>query len=117
MGYMLTLCKIDDSLSQQMPSAVHVDNTARIQVLECGDNELVESVLNHFYLRTGCPALINTSFNQRGEPIVETYDDAFRCFCSTGLSALLMNEVIVLRSSLPAYLIDQFSHKTKFALD
>ena len=117
MQYMLTLCTIDDELRQKMPSAVHVDKTARIQVLDHGDNNLIESVLREFYLRTSCPALINTSFNQRGEPIVETYEDAFRCFCSTGLAALVMDDVVISRSALPSYLVNQFTHKTHFALD
>ena len=117
MSYMLTLCIVDDAMREKMPSAVHVDSTARIQVLENGENKLIQSVLHEFHLRTSCPALINTSFNQRGEPIVETYEDAFRCFCSTGLAALLMDDVFIARSKLPSYLIDQFSHKTHFMLD
>ena len=92
---------IDDELRQKMPSAVHVDKTARIQVLDHGDNNLIESVLREFYLRTSCPALINTSLNQRVSK-VETMK-MLRCFCSTGLAALVMDDVVISRSALPSY--------------
>jgi carbamoyltransferase len=71
-----------------IPAATHVDGSARIQTVHRETNPRFHDLLSAFAARTGCPVLVNTSFNVRGEPIVCTPDDAFRCFMGTGLDSL-----------------------------
>jgi len=71
-----------------IPAVTHVDYSARIQTVHQETNPLYHRLLTLFESRTGCPVLVNTSFNVRGEPIVCTPEDAFRCFMGTGMDAL-----------------------------
>jgi carbamoyltransferase len=71
-----------------IPAATHVDGSARIQTVHRETNPRFHDLLSAFGARTGCPVLVNTSFNVRGEPIVCTPDDAFRCFMGTRLDSL-----------------------------
>ena len=71
-----------------IPAVTHVDYSARVQTVHRETNERFHSLLNAFERETGCPVLVNTSFNVRGEPIVGTPDDAFRCFMGTELDVL-----------------------------
>src|SRR5438067_2848718 len=64
----------------QIPAVTHVDYTARLQTVDRERNPKLHRLLTHFYSVTGCPVLVNTSFNVRGEPIVCTAEDAYRCF-------------------------------------
>jgi carbamoyltransferase len=72
----------------EIPAVTHVDGSARLQTVHRDTNPLYHRLLETFYVRTGCPVLLNTSFNVRGEPIVCTPEDAFRCFMGTELDAL-----------------------------
>jgi len=71
-----------------MPAVTHVDYSARIQTVHQDTNPRYYALLSEFERRTGCPVLVNTSFNVRGEPIVCTPEDAFRCFMGTDLDVL-----------------------------
>ena len=71
-----------------IPAITHVDYSARIQTVHKETNPRYHKLLSVFKSRTGCPVLVNTSFNVRGEPIVCTPEDAFRCFMGTGIEAL-----------------------------
>jgi carbamoyltransferase len=71
-----------------IPAVTHVDYSARIQTVHEDTNPRYFALLTDFEQRTGCPVLVNTSFNVRGEPIVCTPEDAFRCFMGTELDAL-----------------------------
>ncbi|HEX9249292.1 MAG TPA: carbamoyltransferase [Gemmatimonadaceae bacterium] len=71
-----------------IPAATHVDGSARVQTVHRETNPRFHDLLSAFAARTGCPVLVNTSFNVRGEPIVCTPDDAFRCFMGTRLDSL-----------------------------
>jgi carbamoyltransferase len=71
-----------------IPAVTHVDYSARIQTVHRETNPLYHRLLALFEARTGCPLLVNTSFNVRGEPIVCTPEDAFRCFMGTEMDAL-----------------------------
>ncbi len=71
-----------------IPAVTHVDYSARIQTVHKDTNPRYHALISAFKRRTGCPVLINTSFNVRGEPIVCTPEDAFRCFMGTELDAL-----------------------------
>ncbi|MBI2495395.1 MAG: hypothetical protein HYW10_02345, partial [Candidatus Omnitrophica bacterium] len=74
----------------EIPAVTHVDHSARIQTVRRKHNPLFYDILRAFYERTGCPVIINTSFNVRGEPIVCTPDDAYRCFMRTQIDALVL---------------------------
>ena len=71
-----------------IPAVTHVDNSARIQTVHYETNARYHDLLTAFHKKTGCPVLVNTSFNIRGEPIVGTPEDAFRCFMGTGIEVL-----------------------------
>ena len=72
----------------KIPGIVHVDGTARIQTVDEEQNKIFYSILKEFEKKTGIPVLVNTSFNIKGEPIVETPLDAIRTFYSCGLDEL-----------------------------
>jgi carbamoyltransferase len=75
-------------LRSEIPAVTHVDYSARIQTVHEATNPRYHALLSAFERRTGCPMLVNTSFNVRGEPIVGSPEDAFRCFMATELDAL-----------------------------
>lgn len=72
----------------EIPAVTHVDYSARVQTIHDDTNARYAALLREFKKRTGCPVLVNTSFNVRGEPIVGTPEDAFRCFMGTEIEAL-----------------------------
>jgi len=72
----------------EIPAVTHIDYSARIQTVHKETNPRYHALLSAFKERTGCPVIVNTSFNVRGEPIVCTPEDAFRCFMGTEIEAL-----------------------------
>lgn len=78
-----------------IPAVTHVDYSARVQTVHAETNPAFHALLDAFEARTGCGVLVNTSFNVRGEPIVHTPDDAFRCFMGTDLDMLAIGNVIL----------------------
>jgi carbamoyltransferase len=82
-----------------LPAVTHVDYSARIQTVERADNALLYDLLLEFERATGCGVLVNTSFNVRGEPMVCTPDDAFRCFVNTEMDYLLMGNYLLERTA------------------
>ncbi len=74
----------------QIPAVTHVDYSARIQTVKRQDNPLFYDMINKFYKKTGCPVIINTSFNVRGEPLVCSPQDAFNCFMRTEMDFLII---------------------------
>ena len=83
-----------------VPAVTHVDYSARVQTVDRERNPAFYRVMEAFYGMTGCPVLVNTSFNVRGEPIVCTPEDAFRCFLATDMDALVLEDVIVLKADV-----------------
>src|SRR5947207_9657291 len=77
------------------PGIVHVDGTARVQTVRRETNERLYRLLKEFEALTGVPVLINTSFNVKGEPIVETPEDALACFLSTGMDYLALHDMLI----------------------
>ena len=77
------------------PAVVHVDNTARPQIISREDNPGYYRILDEYYKITGIPSLINTSFNMHGEPIVESPGDAIRSFLAGGLDYLAIGSYLV----------------------
>lgn len=79
----------------EIPAVTHVDYSARVQTVKSKDNQLYYDMISRFYKDHGCPLVINTSFNVRGEPIVCTPEDAYRCFMRTNMDYLVMGSFIV----------------------
>jgi carbamoyltransferase len=84
-----------------LPAITHVDYSARIQTVDHGGNPLLYDLLLRFEEATGCGVLVNTSFNVRGEPIVCTPDDAYRCFMNTEMDYLILGSFILERTAQP----------------
>jgi carbamoyltransferase len=84
----------------QVPAVTHVDYSARIQTVDSVRNPSLHGLLDAFYSRTGCPVLVNTSFNVRGEPIVCTPEHAYRCFLATGMDALVLEDCVLVKSDM-----------------
>jgi len=85
----------------RIPAVTHIDGSARIQTLTRSQNPRLYGLLEQFEAVTGCPVLINTSFNVRGEPIVCTPDDAYRCFVNTEMDFLVLDRFLLERTAQP----------------
>lgn len=82
----------------QYPAITHVDYSARVQTVRRENNRPFHDLLSAFERKTGCPMLVNTSFNVRGEPIVLTPADAWRCFMHTEMDALAVGSFLMRKS-------------------
>lgn len=101
-----------------VPAVTHVDNSARIQTLDTDRHPRFYNIVKAFKAKTGCPVMINTSFNVRGEPIVNTPQDAYRCFMGTNMDALVLENCILKKDAQPnAKSIDRDAYLREFALD
>jgi carbamoyltransferase len=83
----------------EIPAVTHVDYSARLQTVDVIRNPRFHRLLEAFDRLTGCPVLVNTSFNVRGEPIVCTPDDAYRCFLATDMDALVLEDILIVKDS------------------
>jgi len=99
----------------EIPAVTHVDYSARLQTVHRETNPLFHALISEFKAKTGCPILVNTSFNVRGEPIVCTPEDAFRCFMGTDIEALAVGGCYLSKTDQDPNL--QRSYKDKFELD
>jgi carbamoyltransferase len=98
-----------------IPAVTHVDYSARIQTVHADTNPRFHALLAAFKQRTGCPVLVNTSFNVRGEPIVGTPEDAFRCFMGSDIEVLAIGNCLLRKEDQnPALKLD---YKEAFELD
>lgn len=84
-----------------LPAVTHVDYSARVQTVHAETNPRFHGLISAFHARTGCPTLVNTSFNVRGEPIVCTPEDAYRCFMRTEMDVLVLENQILLKEEQP----------------
>jgi len=98
-----------------IPAVTHVDYSARIQTVHAETNPRYHALLESFKAKTGCPILVNTSFNVRGEPIVCTPEDAFRCFMGTETEALVVGNCFLRKEEQNPDLIEDY--KNAFELD
>jgi carbamoyltransferase len=83
-----------------VPAITHVDYSARLQTVDRGRNPRFHRLIELFHERTGCPMLVNTSFNIRGEPIVGSPEDALRCFRATEMDALVLEDCLIQKSDV-----------------
>ncbi len=79
----------------EIPAVTHVDYSARIQTVNKNTNKAFHDLISKFKERTGCPVIVNTSFNVRGEPIVNSPTDAFNCFMGTELDYLVIGNCML----------------------
>ncbi|MBL4710596.1 MAG: hypothetical protein JKY48_19385, partial [Flavobacteriales bacterium] len=119
--YMLLTCEIDDKLKEDLPpnyyeldlkdrlyqvrsefqSITHLDFSARVQTVSKDQNKVYWELLQEMKKQSGAGMLVNTSFNVRGEPIVNTPLDAYRCFMNTDMDILVMNNFIFIKEIQP----------------
>ena len=103
--YMLLVAK--SYKAKIIPSAIHVDKTARVQTVNKNQNAKFYNLINEFYKLTGVPVVLNTSFNDAGEPIVETPLDALICFFNTKIDYLIINDFIIGKKNNENILVDK----------
>jgi len=101
-----------------VPAITHVDYSARVQTIDMQHHPRFYRIISKFKEKTGSPVVINTSFNVRGEPIVNTPEDAFRCFMYTNMDVLVLENFVILKQDQPnAKEIDVDAYLAEFALD
>ena len=102
-----------------IPAVTHVDYSARIQTVRRETNPFFYDIIDAFYRLTGCPVIVNTSFNVRGEPIVCTPEDAYRCFMRTHIDALVLENHLLLKSEQAesGRTADEEAWRKEFVLD
>jgi carbamoyltransferase len=91
------------TIRSQIPAVTHVDYSARVQTVRSETNPLYWEIIEAFRKRTGCPVIVNTSFNVRGEPIVCSPQDSYRCFMRTEMDYLVLENFLLDRRSQPAF--------------
>ena len=97
-----------------IPAVTHVDYSSRIQTVHKETNKLYYDLINNFFKKTGCPILVNTSFNIRGEPIVCSPKDAFNCFMGTDLDILVIENFLLFKKDQDRKLLKSYKFKYEF---
>jgi carbamoyltransferase len=104
-----------NTVRSEIPAVTHVDYSARVQTVHKETNPRYHALIAAFKERTGCPVLVNTSFNVRGEPIVCTPEDAFRCFMGSDIEVLVAENCFLEKEQQNPALAEDY--KKKFELD
>ena len=112
--YMLLVAPVREDIPP-LPSITHVDGSARVQTIRQDQDDLYYRLIKRFKDKTGCSVVINTSMNVRGEPIVNTPEDTYRCFMRTHMDALVMGPFILHKSEQPD--LQLLSAEDEFGLD
>ena len=100
----------------EIPAVTHVDYSARVQTVRREVNPLFYDIIRGFYELTGCPVIVNTSFNVRGEPIVGTPEDAYRCFMRTQMDVLVLEGYVLEKAQQPP-IADDGAWRQEYQLD
>jgi carbamoyltransferase len=110
--FMLETCDVISPID--LPAITHIDGSARVQTVNSSANPRFTKLLEAFFRRTGCPIILNTSFNLRGEPIVCLPGHAIRCFNRSQIDLLVLEDFIMDRSGIPGFweALSQFADKT-----
>lgn len=103
-------------IRSEVPAITHIDYSARLQTVNKLDNPRYHALINKFYEKTGCPVIVNTSFNVRGEPIVQSPLDAYKCFMRTGIDVLVLENFILYKEEQPKF-HDDIDWRQKYELD
>ena len=114
--YMLLVADVHPDKREKIPAVTHVDGSARIQTVSREQNARYYDLIKAFDERTGCPVIINTSFNVRGEPIVESPKDAINCFLHTQMDFLVLGNFLV-RKEAQTQQVDNAAYLEQFELD
>ncbi len=102
----------------KIPAVTHVDNSARVQTVDEERHGLIYHLMQCFEEETACPVMINTSFNVRGEPIVCTPEEAYRCFMATNMDVLVIGPFVLLKDEQPeSHKIDRQQYLDQYELD
>jgi carbamoyltransferase len=105
-------------LRSEVPAITHVDNSARVQTVDPVRHQRLHRLMRRFEERTGCPVMINTSFNVRGEPIVCTPEHAYHCFMGTDMDVLVLEDFLLLKDEQPKTgAPDRDAYLAQFELD
>nr|WP_246240034.1 carbamoyltransferase C-terminal domain-containing protein [Pseudoalteromonas caenipelagi] len=96
--YMQMISEVNDEYKDKLQAVTHINGTARPQTVSKKACEEYYNIIEAFRERTGCAAILNTSFNVKGEPVVHSPTDAIRCFFSTGLDYLVLGDYLVLKN-------------------
>ena len=101
-----------------LPAITHVDYSARVQTVDHQRHGRFYRLMRRFHDLTGCPVIVNTSFNIRGEPIVCTPEEAYRCFLATEMDALVLEDHVLVKADQPPYVrLDPERYKASYSLD
>jgi carbamoyltransferase len=101
-----------------LPAITHVDYSARVQTVDHQRHGRFYRLMRRFHDLTGCPVIVNTSFNIRGEPIVCTPEEAYRCFLATEMDALVLEDHVLLKAEQPPFIrLDAERYKASYSLD
>ena len=103
-------------IRSELPAITHVDYSARVQTVTAEQSPRYHRLISAFDKKTGCPVLVNTSFNIRGEPIVHDTNDAYRCFMFTDMDALVVGNCVCLKDKQPP-MQGAEEYKAQFKLD
>jgi carbamoyltransferase len=101
----------------EVPAITHVDGSARVQTVDPVRHGRLHRLMTRFFERTGCPVLINTSFNVRGEPIVCSPEHAYHCFMGTEMDVLVLGNHLLIKSEQPTSRVDREGYLARFELD
>lgn len=115
--YMLLVAPVHEDKRAEIPAVTHVDGTARIQTINRNQNQRYYDLIKAFEQRTGCGVIINTSFNVRGEPIVESPADAINCFLHTEMDYLVLGNYLVRKDAQTNASHDSKEYLERFELD
>jgi carbamoyltransferase len=116
--YMLLVADVNPDKRDMIPAVTHVDGSARIQTISEKQNAKYYNLIKAFREKTGCAVIINTSFNVRGEPIVESPKDALNCFLNTHMDYLVMGNILMKKSDMPKdRVLQSADYLDKFELD
>jgi carbamoyltransferase len=112
--YMLLVCQVREG--RHIPAVTHVDGSARLQTVTRESHPEFYDLIAAFDRRSGCPVIINTSFNVRGEPIVCSPEDAYLCFMRTNMDVLVLGNQILHKEGQPE-LREDFDWRERYELD
>lgn len=99
--FMTQACDVRPEWIERLPATTHVNNTGRVQTVDKTTNPVFYNLIRHFYDLTGLPVVLNTSFNIKGQPIVETPLEALSTFAGTGIDALIMGDYLITKPKKP----------------
>ena len=99
----------------ELPAITHVDYSARVQTVDASRHPRLHRILKRLKKRTGCPVVVNTSFNVRGEPIVCSPEDAYRCFMATNMDALVIGEFLLMKRDQKTQTSDEIQNASAWA--